>query len=216
MAIVALHAGRCPLFAPGSGVCLVKISRTWITNDDAIIIKGDNGVWKVLIYPSRHCSWLRGWLLINWLSIWYLLIWKLILFSLFFTDFKTVPHNEVRKSIVALGILIILSNWADKATFKLSHQRSDCFPDESNQPSFSSSRMSATNTKPLVNMNTVLLESRPYRPFKSSEEYLYAMREDLAEWMNTLYPELRINVDNFMDRLDTGVALCKVRHWLFD
>lgn len=36
------------------------------------------------------------------------------------------------------------------------------------------------------------------------------MREDLAEWMNTLYPELRINVDNFMDRLDTGVALCKV------
>lgn len=64
-------------------------------------------------------------------------------------------------------------------------------------------------------MNTVLLESRPYRPFKSSEEYLYAMREDLAEWMNTLYPELRINVDNFMDRLDTGVALCKViTDWL--
>ncbi|XP_058061690.1 GAS2-like protein pickled eggs [Anopheles bellator] len=58
-------------------------------------------------------------------------------------------------------------------------------------------------------MNTVLLESRPYRPFKSSEEYLYAMREDLAEWLNTMYPELRINVENFMDRLDTGVALCK-------
>lgn len=57
---------------------------------------------------------------------------------------------------------------------------------------------------------TVLLEARPYRPFKSSEEYLYAMREDLAEWLNTLYPELMINVDNFMDRLDTGVALCKV------
>lgn len=56
----------------------------------------------------------------------------------------------------------------------------------------------------------VLLEARPYRPFKSSEEYLYAMREDLAEWLNTLYPELLINVDNFMDRLDTGVALCKV------
>lgn len=58
--------------------------------------------------------------------------------------------------------------------------------------------------------NTVLLEARSYRPFKSSEEYLYAMREDLAEWMNTMYPELNINVDNFMDRLDTGVALCKV------
>lgn len=62
---------------------------------------------------------------------------------------------------------------------------------------------------------SVLLESRSYRPFKSSEEYLYAMREDLAEWLNTLYPELRINVDNFMDRLDTGVALCKVS-WNFE
>lgn len=60
-------------------------------------------------------------------------------------------------------------------------------------------------------MASVLLEARPYRPFKSSEEYLYAMREDLAEWLNTLYPQLLINVDNFMDRLDTGIALCKVR-----
>ncbi|XP_076230912.1 GAS2-like protein pickled eggs isoform X2 [Calliopsis andreniformis] len=56
---------------------------------------------------------------------------------------------------------------------------------------------------------SVLLEARSYRPFKSSEEYLIAMKEDLAEWLNSLYPELRINVDNFMDRLDTGVALCK-------
>lgn len=36
------------------------------------------------------------------------------------------------------------------------------------------------------------------------------MKEDLAEWLSTLYPELSINADNFMDRLDTGVALCKV------
>lgn len=64
-------------------------------------------------------------------------------------------------------------------------------------------------------MATVLLEARPYRPFKSSEEYLYAMREDLAEWLNTLYPELMINVDNFMDRLDTGVSLCKVSRGMF-
>ncbi|XP_043066102.1 GAS2-like protein pickled eggs [Drosophila bipectinata] len=54
-----------------------------------------------------------------------------------------------------------------------------------------------------------MLEARPYRPFKSSEEYLEAMKEDLAEWLSTLYPELMINAENFMDRLDTGVALCK-------
>lgn len=63
--------------------------------------------------------------------------------------------------------------------------------------------------------NTVLLEARSYRPFKSSEEYLYAMREDLAEWLNMLYPDLLINTDNFMDRLDTGVALCKVSYSIF-
>ncbi|KAH0550363.1 hypothetical protein KQX54_018949 [Cotesia glomerata] len=57
---------------------------------------------------------------------------------------------------------------------------------------------------------SVLLEARPYRPFKSSEEYLIAMKEDLAEWLNALYPELRVNLDNFMDRLDTGVPLCKL------
>lgn len=59
-------------------------------------------------------------------------------------------------------------------------------------------------------MTGVLLEARPFRPFKSSEEYLYAMKEDLAEWFQTLYPHLRICVDNFMDRLETGVALCEV------
>lgn len=62
-----------------------------------------------------------------------------------------------------------------------------------------------------MSSTTVLLEARPFRPFKSSEEYLYAMKEDLAEWFQTLYPHLRINVDNFMDRLETGVALCEVR-----
>ncbi|KPI98949.1 GAS2-like protein 2 [Papilio xuthus] len=56
----------------------------------------------------------------------------------------------------------------------------------------------------------LLLETRPFRPFKSSEEYLYAMKEDLAEWLTLLYPELRITAENFLDRLDTGVALCRI------
>ncbi|KAG6457841.1 GAS2-like protein pickled eggs [Manduca sexta] len=61
----------------------------------------------------------------------------------------------------------------------------------------------------MATAGAVLLEARPFRPFKSSEEYLYAMKEDLAEWLTVLYPELRINADNFLDRLDTGVALCR-------
>ncbi|XP_050719502.1 GAS2-like protein pickled eggs [Eriocheir sinensis] len=53
----------------------------------------------------------------------------------------------------------------------------------------------------------MLLEPRPFRPFKTSEEYLYAMKEDLADWLNNLY-SLDINVDNFFERLDTGEVLC--------
>ncbi|XP_047475124.1 GAS2-like protein pickled eggs [Penaeus chinensis] len=54
----------------------------------------------------------------------------------------------------------------------------------------------------------MLLEPRPFRPFKTSEEYLYAMREDLAEWLKNLY-QLDINVDNFFEILETGEVLCR-------
>ncbi|XP_058492947.1 GAS2-like protein 2B [Solea solea] len=50
--------------------------------------------------------------------------------------------------------------------------------------------------------------SKSIRPFKSSEEYLYAMKEDLAEWLNTLY-DLDIGADTFMEALESGCALCR-------
>lgn len=50
--------------------------------------------------------------------------------------------------------------------------------------------------------------SKSIRPFKSSEEYLYAMKEDLAEWLNTLY-DLDITADTFMEGLATGCVLCR-------
>ncbi|KAI7813705.1 GAS2-like protein 2A [Triplophysa rosa] len=50
--------------------------------------------------------------------------------------------------------------------------------------------------------------SKSIRPFKSSEEYLYAMKEDLAEWLNALY-DLDITADTFMEGLETGCALCR-------
>ncbi|CAG0884350.1 unnamed protein product [Cyprideis torosa] len=54
------------------------------------------------------------------------------------------------------------------------------------------------------------MEPRPFRPFKTSEEYLVAMVEDLAEWLNNLY-NLRLDMECFFDRLEDGVALCKKR-----
>ncbi|GFX24285.1 GAS2-like protein pickled eggs [Trichonephila clavipes] len=49
---------------------------------------------------------------------------------------------------------------------------------------------------------------RPFRPFRSHEEYLYAMKEDLAEWLQNLY-DLSVTADDFMEKLETGVVLCR-------
>lgn len=53
------------------------------------------------------------------------------------------------------------------------------------------------------------LESRPFRPFKSNDGYLFAMKEDLAEWLNSLYKDLELNPDNFVTELETGALLCR-------
>ncbi|TSP36089.1 GAS2-like protein 2 [Bagarius yarrelli] len=45
------------------------------------------------------------------------------------------------------------------------------------------------------------------RPFKSCEEYLYAMKEDLAEWLNDLYG-VDVTVQNMVQVLETGTLLC--------
>ncbi|XP_054710573.1 GAS2-like protein 1 [Uloborus diversus] len=60
-----------------------------------------------------------------------------------------------------------------------------------------------------MDFEVTLLEPRPFRPFKSSEEYLYAMKEDLAEWLNGLYEGLDLDADNFLEQMETGVILCQ-------
>ncbi|KAM6176147.1 GAS2-like protein 2 [Erethizon dorsatum] len=49
---------------------------------------------------------------------------------------------------------------------------------------------------------------RSIRPFKSSEQYLEAMKEDLAEWLRDLYG-LDIDTANFLQVLETGLVLCQ-------
>lgn len=53
------------------------------------------------------------------------------------------------------------------------------------------------------------LERKSYRPFRNNEEYLVAMKEDLAEWLNTLYNDLDLNAENFISRVETGAILCR-------
>lgn len=49
---------------------------------------------------------------------------------------------------------------------------------------------------------------RSIRPFKSSEQYLEVMKEDLAEWLRDLYG-LDIDAANFLRVLETGLVLCR-------
>ncbi|XP_053313015.1 GAS2-like protein 1 [Spea bombifrons] len=50
--------------------------------------------------------------------------------------------------------------------------------------------------------------SKSIRPFRSSEEYLEAMKEDLTDWLNMLY-DLDMEAVNFMESLETGYTLCQ-------
>ena len=59
-------------------------------------------------------------------------------------------------------------------------------------------------------MSLQLVEKRQLRSFSRADEYLYAMKEDLAEWLQLLYPHINIDAENFMDTLQTGEHLLKV------
>ncbi len=57
------------------------------------------------------------------------------------------------------------------------------------------------------------VERRQLRQFPRADEYLYAMKEDLAEWFAMLYAEMEgIDADCFMDKLENGEHLVKVGH----
>lgn len=52
------------------------------------------------------------------------------------------------------------------------------------------------------------LERKSVQPYRTQDEYLWAMREDLAEWFDTLY-DLEVTADSFFEQLETGVVLCQ-------
>jgi hypothetical protein len=47
------------------------------------------------------------------------------------------------------------------------------------------------------------------KPFKSRSAYIDAMKEDLAEWLNSIYSDLELTPDNFFSRLETGAIICR-------
>lgn len=54
----------------------------------------------------------------------------------------------------------------------------------------------------------LVLEPKSLRSFGSQDEYLLAMKEDLADWFSCLHG-LHVDADSFLEVLETGVLLCR-------
>jgi hypothetical protein len=54
----------------------------------------------------------------------------------------------------------------------------------------------------LVDPQSRFLEMKSLQPYSTTDEYLYAMKEDLADWLSNMYPEWRpITADYFLQCL---------------
>jgi hypothetical protein len=56
------------------------------------------------------------------------------------------------------------------------------------------------------------MEKRSIRQYSQENEYLYAIKEDLSEWLDMLYPHISIDPENFLEKLETGEILMEVRN----
>ena len=57
-----------------------------------------------------------------------------------------------------------------------------------------------------------MVDMKSIQPFSTRDEYLYAMKEDLADWFNCMYGDQsgtpRIYPETFIEQLENGVLIC--------
>ncbi|CAM4779929.1 unnamed protein product [Rotaria magnacalcarata] len=71
-------------------------------------------------------------------------------------------------------------------------------------------RMGTTVEQLVIDPRSRFLEMKSLQPYSTTDEYLYAMKEDLADWLSNMYPEWRpITADSFLECLENGVLLCQ-------
>lgn len=51
-------------------------------------------------------------------------------------------------------------------------------------------------------------EMKSIQLYSTKDEYIYAMKEDLAEWFNSMY-STQLTAENFIDKLENGVIICQ-------
>ncbi|CAF3987323.1 unnamed protein product [Adineta steineri] len=61
----------------------------------------------------------------------------------------------------------------------------------------------------VIDPQSRFLEMKSLQPYSTTDEYLYAMKEDLADWLSNMYPDWQpITADNFLECLENGALLC--------
>jgi hypothetical protein len=53
----------------------------------------------------------------------------------------------------------------------------------------------------------LITDMKSVQPYSTNNEYLYAMKEDLADWINSMY-STDISANNFIEQLKNGVLIC--------
>ena len=53
-----------------------------------------------------------------------------------------------------------------------------------------------------------IVEMKSIQPYSTKNEYIYAMKEDLSDWFNSMY-DTSLNANNFIDQLKNGVLICE-------
>jgi hypothetical protein len=65
-----------------------------------------------------------------------------------------------------------------------------------------SSTMATAAEQLVIDAQSHFLDMKSLQPYSTTDEYLYAMKEDLADWLSNMYPDWRpITAENFLQRL---------------
>lgn len=54
----------------------------------------------------------------------------------------------------------------------------------------------------------LITDMKSIQPYSTRNEYIYAMKEDLADWFNSMY-STTLTAENFTDQLKNGVLICR-------
>lgn len=66
---------------------------------------------------------------------------------------------------------------------------------------------SSQNNSNQSDCSKLFIEMKSIQPYSTKDEYIYAMKEDLAEWFNLMYAS-NINAYSFVEELENGVMIC--------